>query len=381
MGHCICYRSIILKYLRYGGVKMKIESSTIAMTATTTQTKTQMSYEHLKAWGDGKGLPTNENVSLAESDKQALLANMEAYQLNQQTNQNFSLSAVNSTEDEFLLEISEEDKNKIRLLNKLVEFLTGKKLRFYSPTAFLRKKAQLQPTYEMPRLIEVQPQRQGWGIDYQKHQIYTENATMDFNAQGVVKTADGKTIEIDLSLSVQRSFTSESHVSFKAGDALIDPLVINYEGASASLTNRKYKFDIDNDGKEDNISFVKNGSGFLAYDKNGDGIINNGSELFGPNTGNGFLELAAFDSDGNNWIDENDPIYEKLQIWTKNEDGEDQLFAIGQKGVGAIYLGAIQTPFEVKDSANSLQGKIQQTGIFLRENGSAGTIQHVDLSV
>ena len=61
------------------------------------------------------------------------------------------------------------------------------------------------------------------------------------------------------------------------------------------------------DGRKDNISFVQPGSGFLAVDKNNDGKINNGKELFGPNTGNGFDELAKYDSDGNQWIDESDP--------------------------------------------------------------------------
>ena len=48
-----------------------------------------------------------------------------------------------------------------------------------------------------------------------------------------------------------------------------------------SISDQKFKFDINADGKEDDISFVGKGSGFLALDKNGDGKINDGSELFG----------------------------------------------------------------------------------------------------
>jgi hypothetical protein len=93
------------------------------------------------------------------------------------------------------------------------------------------------------------------------------------------------------------------------------------------------------------------------------------------------MVLAKFDTDGNNWIDENDPIYDKLQIWTKDENGEDQLFSIGQKGIGAICLGSADTQFSLKDGSNSTLGQIRQTGIFLREDGTAGTIQHIDVSL
>ena len=129
------------------------------------------------------------------------------------------------------------------------------------------------------------------------------------------------------------------------------------------------------------MSFVAPGSGFLALDLNGDGKVNNGSELFGPKSGDGFADLAKYDSDGNNWIDENDPIYDKLRIWTKDSDGNDKLLALGEKGVGAVYLGNVDTNFSMKDSGNNLQGQISKTGIFLRENGTAGTINHIDLAV
>jgi hypothetical protein len=45
-----------------------------------------------------------------------------------------------------------------------------------------------------------------------------------------------------------------------------------------------------------------------------DGRVNDGRELFGPRTGDGFAELAAYDDDGNNWIDENDGIHDNLSI-------------------------------------------------------------------
>ena len=209
-----------------------------------------------------------------------------------------------------------------------------------------------------------------------------EKQDMSFSANGSVKTADGREINFGLELNMSREFASRLDVSIRAGDAVVkDPLVVNFANSTAALTNDKYSFDIDSDGIPDQISFAAAGSGFLAFDVNNDGTINNGLELFGPQSGNGFSELAQYDDDNNGWIDENDEIYDKLRIWTKDENGEDQLFALGVKGIGAIYLGNASTAFDLKTSNKDTLGSIARSGIFLRENGTAGTIQHVDLVV
>ena len=46
-------------------------------------------------------------------------------------------------------------------------------------------------------------------------------------------------------------------------------------------------------------------------------------------TGNGFSELAEYDSDGNGWIDENDEVYDQLKVWVKDENGKDKLYIGG----------------------------------------------------
>ena len=92
------------------------------------------------------------------------------------------------------------------------------------------------------------------------------------------------------------------------------------------------------------------------------------------------MELSVYDSDGNGWIDEADPIFDKLKIWSKDEAGNDVLVGLGVRGVGAIYLGSVPTGFAIKDNENVTQGIIRSTGVFLREDGSAGTVQQVDLA-
>lgn len=160
---------------------------------------------------------------------------------------------------------------------------------------------------------------------------------------------------------------------------LKDPLAINFDGTAAQLTQETFSFDIDADGNDDQIAFVGPRSGLLALDTNSDGTINDGSELFGALSGDGFADLAAYDGDQNGWIDENDAIFSRLRIWMKTAAGENQLFALAEKGVGAIYLGRVETPFSVKDADNTLQGQVRATGLFLFEDGGVGTMQQFDL--
>jgi hypothetical protein len=203
---------------------------------------------------------------------------------------------------------------------------------------------------------------------------------MSFKAKAMIETEDGRKIDIKMELNLSRKFVSETNISFKAGEALVDPLVINFDGKGASLSTNKIAFDLDSDGKDDNISFVNQGSGVLAIDKNKDGIVNNGSELLGPNTGNGFEELSQYDGDGNGWIDENDKVFKDLRLWVKDQYNNDYLMTLEEKGIGAICLGSIDTNFGLKDKDNTLLGQMQTTSIYLNENGTAGAVHQIDLT-
>lgn len=210
----------------------------------------------------------------------------------------------------------------------------------------------------------------------------SEKESMSFSSQISVKTADGRNINVNLDLSLSRElyYKMESTSVTETMQRLCDPLVVNFGASSAELSDMKFSFDLDCDGKSDQISQLAKGSGFLALDLNSDGAINDGSELFGAKSGNGFADLAKYDADGNGWIDESDEIFDKLRIWTKDDDGKDTLLSLGEVGIGAVYLGYVNTDYSLK-SGSDLNGMIRKTGIFLNEDGTAGTIQHVDLAI
>ena len=214
---------------------------------------------------------------------------------------------------------------------------------------------------------------------------YHQKSSIDFTTQAYVKTNKGQ-INIDLDISFSQNFFEvfeQTIVSKKVN--YLDPLIINYDPTLSSFDNisskLSFEFDLNSDGVNEVIPQLKNGAGFLALDKDSNGKIDNGNELFGANTGDGFAELKQFDEDGNSWIDENDSIFNSLLIWEKNKDGNDSLIALGQAGVGAIYLSAVDSKFLYASGINKEYAMLKQSSFYLKEDGTAGLITSSDFVV
>jgi len=374
---------------------MKIDSSLISMNSSHELVKQDVKKESLRIW-------FGDRPSEQPTEKKGISISQGAIKLLFEETRNRKLNViiknpepVKESKKSGLYEVSPQDKLKIELLKRLFEALTGKKFKFFLPGEKLEClddaksdkniddiKQAAQKLNEVKNNTPQQPQRQGWGLEYDYYESHFEAEKTTFESTGIIKTKDGKEIAFSLEMNMSRKFFEENRISIRAGDAAakVDPLVINFDGNAAELTSTKFTFDLDSNGQEESISFVKPNSGFLSIDLNNDGKINNGAELFGPQTGNGYEELAKYDEDKNQWIDENDSIYNKLRIWTKDEQGNDYLFALGQKGIGAIYLDYVNTPYDIKTGINESQGNIKATSIYLAENGGVNTTQTLDLN-
>lgn len=290
--------------------------------------------------------------------------------------QGLSLNEVEEEPEDWM---TDEDKRKIEMLEQFIQWLTGKDFKFKS---VYKKDGKHERAHKggKSRPKANQPSGAGFSLRIHAKSETYESERMKFSSSGTVKTADGREIAFDYNLSMSRELYESNELLIEAGDKFHDPLVMNFGGAGIDFSDKKIQIDIDLDGNLDNINFLSEGNGFLALDKNDNGTVDDGSELFGPQTNNGFYELSQYDDDQNMWIDENDDVFNSLKIWTIGDDGETTLIGLKEAGVGAIYLGDVSSEFTIKHGDEDM-AKISDSSIYLRENGLAGGIHEVDIKL
>jgi Ca2+-binding RTX toxin-like protein len=138
----------------------------------------------------------------------------------------------------------------------------------------------------------------------------------------------------------------------KSGPFLVpvtSPLALDLDGngvGAVSLALSRAFFDMNLDGRAERGSWVGPGEALIALDSNGNGRIDDASELFGEQRGDGFASLAAYDSNADGRIDEADPIFGSLLAWRDvNQDGFsnlDEIEFLRLVGVKSIGLNAVQ---------------------------------------
>ena len=396
---------------------MKIQNSTIAMASTHSESsytyKESMTMEAAKSKDAGAAILTLSREASGKSVKEAMVEYQkkekeeakkkqqenEARSLQQMAN-NMKTSQVGSD-----LSVRDEIDMKIKMMRQILALLRGEKIseedkiklddksnatdlrsaqfKKYDGTSF---NFNAESTISLGTFSREDIGTNATGTTWQRitasSGFYTEAESTTFATTGLVQTTDGRNIGFNVEVSMSRAFMQSIDMLEVKDYVKTDPLMINLDSNIGTVSDQKFFFDLDSDGKEEKISFAGKGSGFLALDKNGDGKINDGSELFGTKSGDGFEDLAAYDEDGNGWIDENDSIFKNLKVWTKDENGNDYLIDLKKADVGAIYLRSADTQFSLKDEENNLNAEIKKTGIYLRESsGSVGTLNHVDLVV
>ncbi|MCX9155158.1 hypothetical protein OPU71_03370 [Niveibacterium sp. 24ML] len=273
----------------------------------------------------------------------------------------------------------------LRLLKDLVEAMTGRTLQVFSSSA-LSGQAPAETTAPPPPGDTAAPdnapeQRVGWGIEIDHTEINERYERSDFAASGRVRLEDGRELKFDFMLSMEHYEREETNISISAGDPRMkDPLILNLDSATPSATGETIRFDLIEGGTDERLPVLR-GAAYLALDGDGNGRIDSGKELFGPQTDDGFAELASLDQDGNGWIDESDAAFSQLRLWRPDPGGVGSLQSLADAGVGALYLGKVDTPFTLRTSEGSVAAAVRSSGVFLTESGEVGALQQIDVAV
>lgn len=182
-------------------------------------------------------------------------------------------------------------------------------------------------------------------------------------------------LRIDIDLSGLDLNQLDVEVDVRVSLNAVDPLVLDLDGNGTDLTtpaNGRW-FDIDGDGRLDRTAFVTGNDAFLALDRNGNGRIDSGRELFGEQHGaaSGFAELARFDEDGNGRIDAGDSVFAQLVLLF----GDGRTRTLAAAGIAAIELNS--RPLDRQANGNRLTA----TAAFVRADGGQGRVYDALLNV
>ncbi|MEB3265106.1 MAG: Ig-like domain-containing protein, partial [Cyanobacteriota bacterium] len=173
-------------------------------------------------------------------------------------------------------------------------------------------------------------------------------------------------------------------ITQSAGGVTPLALDLNGDGIQTLSLESGVAFDIDADGQAESVGWLSDGDAWLGLDRNGNGSLDSGAELFGNHTplqgggtaAEGFAALADLDSNSDLNLDAADARYGELLLWSdRNRDGvsqADELTGLAQAGVVSIALDGLT------DAATRQNGNwLGLSGSFRRSDGSLGAITDV----
>lgn len=188
---------------------------------------------------------------------------------------------------------------------------------------------------------------------------------------GEVSLKDGSSVSWDFQFEqVESEFSFQMQ---RAADAK-DPLMISLDG-NYRATHTMVNFALNSDGSG-RLDALSGAQFYLVHDKNGNGKVDDGSELFGPQTGQGFSELASLDDDGNGFIDSADKDYAALYAWQPGK----ALQTLDKVNVAALSTTSAETRFDYYQQ-NQLQARLQRSGVLITADKQVGLVQQVDFAV
>jgi len=220
------------------------------------------------------------------------------------------------------------------------------------------------------------PELKGRGFTVMELIHTSESESCTFAASGNVCLADGSTRDFNVGYHMERQ---EESTSVGVG-TFRDPLMLDLGAPENKFGANAIEFDIDADGDTERVKMPTGNTAVLFIDNNRNGKADDGSELFGARSGDGFADLAKLDSDGNGWIDEGDAAFADLKLWQTGEDGKSEVKSLAEAGIGALATQNASTPFTIKNDGEAV-GQQRASSVWLGETSGAGLVRQVDLAI
>lgn len=381
-------RTLGLANLTSDGLSMRVVASQVDLSASTAVARSTAEAVKGEFWVGDRAATDSVRVS-AEAKQSARLAPASGALLDSgYRNAEDAHGAKDVESDEELL--ASPGGARLVVLRRLLEKMTGKKIHVGREEA-----AESSTVVQTSSGNSAQPPsptassssssngnaRVGWGLQVDLQRTETETNSVGFSARGTIVTEDGTTIAFNASFVAQSTSVVVKHISLREGDAQMkDPLVLLFSGSSAELTRSTQGFDLDANGTLEQLPSIANGA-YVVDDVNKNGKVDNGSELLGALSGDGFADLRAMDEDGNGFLDSGDAKYQELRLWQPRQDSGGQLLTLADAGVLALFTGSVATPVNLQLQSGDVAGRVRATGIYLAEQGTVQPLEQIDLKV
>ncbi|WP_169684538.1 type I secretion C-terminal target domain-containing protein, partial [Rhizobium sp. 57MFTsu3.2] len=191
----------------------------------------------------------------------------------------------------------------------------------------------------------------------------------------------GRTQVASLTITGVNSGTTLANVlsasNFAVYSSATDPIILDLDHNGVALTSldQGVQFDINADGHKDQIAWTAGSDGILALDVDGNGKIDNGSEIFSPHFAggsyvDGLAALATLDSNHDGKIDATDEAFSKLTVWQDlNHNGitdSGELSSLADHSISSISLDASTSGTEINGQS------ILADGSYTLTDGSTG---------
>jgi len=183
-----------------------------------------------------------------------------------------------------------------------------------------------------------------------------------------------------------RPSLDSAKASFSEATFQMSPITLDLDGDGVETIGVRdgAHFDHEGDGFAEQTGWVGRDDGLLVWDRNGDGVIDNGGELFGNRTklnngsfaANGFAALLELDSNHDGKVDADDSLFSSLRVW-KDDNGDgvstsSELIELNAAGVQSITT-SYSTSYQVDQDGN----EHRQIGNLTRLDGTTASAEDV----
>lgn len=265
----------------------------------------------------------------------------------------------------------------VQIISQMMKRITGQDLQLTLPSELQNQLDGI--SVQVPQQPLATPDNQAANSTYQQSASYFEAQITTFSAEGSISTKDGQNVKFSVSLSMSRLFYSQANINASGDGGNNEPLQVSFDGLAAELTTTSFNFSIDYKGSVDQVSTdPKPANGETANPLAGQTVSNNTAATIRHDDAQKPAEQT--DDPFGPLFDAVKSIFNALRVWQHHADGSQQLLALGDQSLGAIFLGHITKPLTAEPKTAAVTNVVSNGNFVVPEQAKASTTPQINIT-